>query len=628
MNMDRTNVISNSDGHSAAELGGAHTFHIPIMGTGFTVDTPVRVARYGITSVVTIGDDILLEAMRKQLSVEFGKPFIAVEDSHTDPRGARVAAYLNLLDEIVKQQIEVLRNAPFEPGSGICRYFELLPESSAKQTYQRMMSTSDSKLRSELQDTLRSFVSPGSIDVNIMTKVDGPLLRKGLEQTPDQTVAVSALRGFARTGLRSSIVFSAGMNRRLFKSLEQYDDFYPTADGDIKKKICLKVSDFRSAQIQGKLLASRGIWVSEYRIESGLNCGGHAFPSKGHLMGPILEEFRVQRQSLRDKLYKSFVTALKAKDRPAPSTPPKTRFTVQGGIGTPEEDSFLRRYYEIDGTGWGTPFLLVPEVTNVDPDMLDKLTNASETDVYLSDASPLGVPFWNLRTSASEDGRRQRIEKGAPGSPCPKGFLRLNTEYGDEPLCTASRAYQRKKLIEIADNSDLNTRQRAECTKKVLAKTCIGHELSGSAAIKHGFDSSIAPAVCPGPGILDYSKVSTLDEMVDHIYGRLSLLSNSERPHMFVRELGLYIDYLKEELEKSAEGLIIRTGKYFGEFRENLTSGIDYYRDLADKFSSEQRERFLDDLNSLGKELSGLISDMSVASGSLTPAIATRSTRD
>ena len=72
--------------------------------------------------------------------------------------------------------------------------------------------------------------------------------------------------------------------------------------GEIRKRIVLKVSDFRSALIQGKFLAKKGLEVAEYRIESGLNCGGHAFGGKGQLMGPILEEFRREKASLAGKL--------------------------------------------------------------------------------------------------------------------------------------------------------------------------------------------------------------------------------------------------------------------------------------------------------------------------------------
>ena len=41
----------------------AHTFHIPVMGTGFTIDTPLRVAKYGITTVISLVDDLLIEQM-------------------------------------------------------------------------------------------------------------------------------------------------------------------------------------------------------------------------------------------------------------------------------------------------------------------------------------------------------------------------------------------------------------------------------------------------------------------------------------------------------------------------------------------------------------------------------------
>ena len=43
----------------------AHNFHIPVMGLGFTIDTPLKVAKYGIDSVVSIIEDELVEEMRR-----------------------------------------------------------------------------------------------------------------------------------------------------------------------------------------------------------------------------------------------------------------------------------------------------------------------------------------------------------------------------------------------------------------------------------------------------------------------------------------------------------------------------------------------------------------------------------
>ena len=40
--------------------GYHHMFHIPVMGTGHSIDTPIRVAHFGISSVISLVDDLLL----------------------------------------------------------------------------------------------------------------------------------------------------------------------------------------------------------------------------------------------------------------------------------------------------------------------------------------------------------------------------------------------------------------------------------------------------------------------------------------------------------------------------------------------------------------------------------------
>ena len=589
-----------------------HTFHIPVMGTGFTVDSPLKVARYGISSVMSIGDDILIEQMRKYHCAQNKRRFVPISDGEDNYRARRVTAYLDLVDGIIASQVKKLQASEFEPGSEITRYFEMLPDSPLKNAYREMMLMRDPERRLRMQLDLRCRAVPGMADVNIMTKVDGDRYLNGEKLPPEEAVAMSALRGYALSTLRSSIVLSAGMNRRLFGYMAKFDDFFADDKGDIKKKIIIKVSDYRSALLQGKMLATRGLWVSEYRIESGLNCGGHAFASKGHLLGPIMEEFKQNRQQLVKKLHADYTKGLAGIGRPCRPTPLDVRITVQGGIGTTAEDGFLLKYFEVDGTGWGTPFLLVPEVTNVDHTHLEKLSAASDDDVYLSGNSPLGIPFWNLRTSASEDARKRRIVDGRPGSPCPKGFLSNNTEFTDVAICRASRAYQRMKLAELS-KSDLPKAIVSAEREAVLAKACLCMDLTGGAMLRTGIDPEATTAVCAGPGIADFAEITSLDKMIDHIYGRLSLLVNSERPHMFIRELKLYIDYLSQEMDKASQGLISRTTKYFTEFKTNIAAGIDYYSGLAEQFGKKQRERFLTDLETLRTELEGLLPELAVA---------------
>jgi hypothetical protein len=576
-----------------------HTFHIPVMGTGFTIDTPLKVARYGISSVVSLVDDVLIEQVRRFHSERMGEPFEGISDADDDARARRITAYLDLLDRVVARQLEELRAAPFVSGSEITRYYELLPESSLKRTYRQMLETVDPTAKTELQAELRRAVAAGSIDVNIMTKLDRERFRRGKEPVPEQSDALSALRGFARSTLRSSVVFSAGLNPRLYTYAAEFDDFFPDARGDFRKKIILKVSDFRSALIQGKFLATRGLWVSEFRIESGLNCGGHTFASQGYLIGPVLDEFRRCRQDLTDEMYPLYAKALENTGHSPSVHPRPIRITVQGGIGTFEEDQLLLTRYEVDGTGWGTPFLLVPEVTNVDEEHLQKLLAATCEDVFLSDSSPFGVPFWNLRDSASELARRTRIQAGRPGSACPKGFICVyNTEFTETPICTASRAYQKQKLAGL-DQEELTSEQREATRESVLAKSCICHDLAGGATRKLGIDPQATPAICCGPGIVDFSRLATLEEMVGHIYGRLSLLTNHQRPHMFIRELMLYVDYVSKEFDRCSRGIEKRAAKYFSQFRDNLLTGIEHYRQLAERLAGEQKADFLSALQTL-----------------------------
>ena len=424
---------------------------------------------------------------------------------------------------------------------------------------------------------------PGAIDVNIMTKVDKTNYSKSGDQLPaEYSDALAALRGFAKSNLTSAVIFSAGLNPRLYSYCEEFEDFFPDKTGFTKKKIILKVSDYRSALIQGKFLAKKGIWVSEFRIESGLNCGGHAFATVGMLMGPILEEFKEKRKELFDELYSICSQVLETKGKPFAKRP-SMKITAQGGLGTAEENQFLLDHYNLNATGWGSPFLLVPEVTCVDEDTLHKLAEAKPEDYYLSHSSPLGVPFNNFRPSSSEAQRKTRIGKKRPGSPCYKKFLSFNTEFTERPICTASREYQNLKIKEVQKNYAASE-ELPEMIKSIEEKDCLCEGLGTSALLKnktklsHGLK---AVAICPGPNLAYFSGVFTLKQMVDHIYGRHCILNTVKRPHVFVNELKLYVDYLRIEVIKAIKDKMQKQLSHFITFKQNLIKGIDYYMNLV-----------------------------------------------
>jgi len=582
-----------------------HSFHIPVMGTGFTIDTPLRVARYGISSVISLVDDVLIDQVREVHCRKEGEPYERITDRDEDPRAHRITAYLDLVDRIVRRQVRELQASPFEPGSEITRYYELLPESPLRRAYAEMLATTDQAAKARMQDDLRTRAVPGSIDVNIMTKLDRDTYRDGEKLPPEFADAMSALRGFANSAGRGGVVMSAGMNRRVYNYLSKFDDFLPDENGGLKKALILKASDFRSAMIQGRFLAKRGLWVSEYRIESGLNCGGHAFATKGHLMGPILEELKAGRKTLVADLHKTYAKALGKAGRAAPE-PGDIRITVQCGLSTAGEDRLMREHYGADGTGWGTPFLLVPEAVNVDDDSLGKLAAATDEDVVLLDISPLSVPFWVLRNCESEQARQRRIAEGKPGANCPKSYARANTEFTDVPICISSRAYIRRKLEHLSGEG-LSQQQLAAVTETVLNRSCVCHELSGGVAAVCGIHPSVTPLICPGPNIADFSRTASLEEMVGHIYGRASIMTRTGRPHTFLRELAINAEFLREQLGLFALQLSDNTLQYFQGFKENLLAGVRYYAELARKGVDGLTETFAADLDCLRREIEDIL---------------------
>jgi hypothetical protein len=572
-----------------------HTFHVPVMGIGYTIDSPLKLAHFGITSVVSLVDDILMEKMREFHCRKANFPFQSISPKVEDSRARRITAFLDLMDVLVKEKITHMKSSFSRKSEEVDKYFELLPTASkARQTYFYLKENANF---SDLKEWVMENLHPGHIDVNIMTKLDKPNFL-GSEQLPAEfNDAHAALRGFAKSKLSSSLVLSAGMNPRLFSYMENWDDFFPDKEGRIKKKVTIKVSDFRSAMVQGKMLAKKGIWVSEFRIESGLNCGGHAFASQGNLLGPVLEEFKQKRDELINDQFETFSAALLAKGMVCPEQPPRLSVSAQGGVGTNAEHRFLLNHYNLDSVGWGTPFLMVPEAVSIDDDTINKLGKAREEDLYLSDISPLGIPFNNLRGNTKDQEKEANIKANNPGSPCTKQFCSLSTEFSKRPLCAASRQYQRKKIL-IAE-AELTTQQEIDIAiAEITEKSCICVGLGTSALIANDLSfESEGPgvSVCPGPNMAYFDKQASIKEMLGHIYGRNNLISRTDRPSVFLKELELYINYFFEKL-KPQESVDDRMKTSNKKFLKAIEDSIAYYRDLYTKHS-EQLGAALDDVS-------------------------------
>ena len=557
-----------------------HRFHIPVMGTGFTIDTALRVARFGIGSVISLVDDMLIERIRKHYCREHNLPFESVPLSVPDARALRITAYLDMIQDIVDAQIEDLRRMPFASGKDKSKYFEMLPASSpVRVLYNQYLAASESE-KAKLEPELNALILAGPIDVNIMTKLDRlPYGKDGQPMPTEFSDAKAALRGFARSKVRGNMVFSAGINPTLYGTLEQFPDFYRQPDGTMKKGIILKVTDYRSSIIQGRFLAKKGIEIREFRIESALNCGGHAFASDGFLLGPILQEFKDNRDKFPEMFESLIESYYKKKSMVYPESARNRRVlvTAQGGIGIHGEMQRLLDGYGLDATGWASPFLLVPEVTSLDEGTRKQLAEAKEENLYQSEASPLGILFNNLRGSSSEQWTVERIDEGKPGSACPKGYLVSNTEFTQKPICTASKEYQGLKLKSLGYEVPPPANDPNPVIQKIYTKQCICDQLGNGALIEMNEVRSSQPvSVCPGPNIAYFDRMYTLREMVDHIYGIGPSLVPVNRPHMFAKDLLLYVDYF-ERLVRKHVTLGDPGMNYLREFKDNLESGMAYY---------------------------------------------------
>ncbi|MCG9793486.1 hypothetical protein [Flavobacterium algicola] len=558
-----------------------HSFHIPVMGLGYTIDSPIRVAHYGISSVVSIVDDDLIEKMNRHYSQKFNLKYKEITQKMQDYRAERVTAYLNLMDTIVKQKFNDFKQDLAESKVVLTNYLDMLPQTSdLKIGLQNLMDEG----KDAIINYLENHLTPGAIDVNIMTKVDKDNFDKDEQLPIEFNDAHASLRGFANSNLSSSVILSAGMNPRLYSYFENFDCFYPNEKDELGKKIVLKVSDFRSAMIQGNFLAKKGLWVSEYRIESGLNCGGHAFATEGLLLGPILEEFKEKKSQLIQSAHELMVKALTIKGKHFPDQPLELLITAQGGVGTAQEHDFLLEQYQLDSIGWGSPFLLVPEATSVDPETRLLLAKAKESDFYLSNISPLGIPFNAVKGTTNEFYKQKRIDEEVAGSSCPKKFLALSKEYGAKGMCSASKKYQDLKLEELEAQKESLSPETFEKRKITITdKSCLCVGLANASYLENDIaikGQKQGVVVCPGPNLAYFDHEVSLHDMVGHIYGHTSVLTEPNRPNLFINELKMYVDYLRNEIADFSETISAGQVKKWKTFKQNMLSGVQYYQDL------------------------------------------------
>ncbi len=227
---------------------------------------------------------------------------------------------------------------------------------------------------------------------------------------------------------------------------------------------------------------------------------------------------------------------------------------------------------------------MVPEATSVDAETRALLINAKEKDLYLSHISPLGVPFNTLKGTTNEMFKQKRIDENKAGSSCPKRFLALSKEFGAEGICTSSKKFQDVKLNELEAIKHTLTAETFEKMKfNITEKSCLCVGLANASYLENditikGQEQGVI--VCPGPNMAYFDKEVSLSEMVRHIYGNATVMTDVNRPNLFVKELKMYIDYLMNEISETTADLTAGQIKKWNAFKNNMIEGIGFYQNL------------------------------------------------
>ena len=108
----------------------------------------------------------------------------------------------------------------------------------------------------------------------------------------------------------------------------------------------------------------------------------------------------------------------------------------------------------------------------------------------------------------------------------------------------------------------------------------------------------------------------------NQIYGMSDSITRVDRPHMFLKELDLYINFLSSKLEEASDDFNKKQVKYFTKFTNNLYQGLDYYsslfNDIKVKFKQNKNtiltdlERYKLDLKKINSKIEDLIKTSSL----------------
>ena len=151
------------------------------------------------------------------------------------------------------------------------------------------------------------------------------------------------------------------------------------------------------------------------------------------------------------------------------------------------------------------------------------------------------------------------------------------------------------------EKENISEEQYQRRKDRITEKSCLCVGLANAAYLENNIPlkgEKQGVVICPGPNMAYFDKEVSLSDMVRHIYGNTNILSDNQRPNMFIKELTMYADYLKNELTAFAADVTAPQIKKWESFKTNLLEGIAYYERLFVKV-----EFFKDNFETIKKQL-------------------------
>ena len=144
---------------------------------------------------------------------------------------------------------------------------------------------------------------------------------------------------------------------------------------------------------------------------------------------------------------------------------------------------------------------------------------------------------------------------------------------------------------------------------------CMG--LAATAVINYAVDTreSKGVSICPGPNMAYFSKELSLSQMTHHIYNGVQEVVRSDRPNMFVNELGMYLKYLADKIDGHKNNWDKASAKKLNAFVNNMNEGIDYYRQMFNSIGDtfiDVKESVINSLNDAVQRMEEMGEEISI----------------